>query len=98
MLRFIAAASLTAVAVFGCFANAQPPKNLAGVQVRYVDLDLSDAADARTMLMRIERAAPEVCKYPLGTPMQRRCVAQAVANAVAQLNAPEVTRLYAAGR
>jgi UrcA family protein len=73
------------------------------VPVRYADLDLSRADDAAALLSRLRSAAGRACAIDevrrpgaaLSRAMQD-CREEAVARAVAQLNSPELTRLYAA--
>lgn len=93
---------------FAAAAPAQPPAQLRGDSlVRYGDLDLSREADARTLLNRLDMAATQACG---GRPTLRGnrpgldtflradfqdCHAEALANAVAALQAPVVTKLFA---
>lgn len=108
--RLIAICVLAAAPLFAA-AGAQPASTVRGdAVVRYGDLDLASAAGARVMLARIERAAEEACgRSPYlrdpGSPQinfrmsdYRNCREQSVAQAVASLNAPAVTRLYAETR
>jgi UrcA family protein len=72
------------------------------VVVRYADLDLSRPTDARTLYDRIHAAARQVCQD--GGGMQdlarlrayRRCVDQAMANAVANVSSARVTEIHEA--
>jgi len=91
MLRHIAAL-IAVVAMMASAAPAEPAANVKGVEVHYGDLDLSTPDGAKSMLERIKRAAWDACKLPPGTPVQRRCIAETVTQAVADLKAPEVTR------
>ena len=70
------------------------------VVVRYADLTLSRQADVATLYRRIERAANRVCDAPEPRDLARAaaakpCIARAVADAVAQINSPLLTGLYA---
>ena len=86
-------------------ALAAPPAPDAApiVSVAYADLDLNNAKDAATMLKRIQRAAGEVCRDAPGnagneadTVMRvNACYRQALARAVAGLDAPKVTQAFA---
>lgn len=78
------------------------------VSVSYADLDLSREADAQIMLDRLEAAAREACggdtryrrEHRLSRNQARRefegCVSTALRGAVADLDAPQVRRAYAA--
>jgi UrcA family protein len=95
---------LLAAAHSGFAASAQPapPK----VLVAYADLDLGDWAGATTMLKRIRKAAATVCSqgpFFAGNDAETilridACFRQSVAHAVETLDAPLVTRAYAANR
>ena len=93
-LAALAFSGLTAV------ANAQS-LDVSTRQVSYADLNLSNRAGAEAMLNRIEAAAQQVCGgKPHNGEMQdmtryRACVSAAEKKAVADLNAPMVTQLYA---
>lgn len=97
MSRLIAL-SAAALVASACLAYAQPDKIRQEVVVNYSDLDLSTEAGARTMLDRIAQAAPAACKHRDGLIDHRRCIAETIANSVASLNAPLVTRLYTESR
>jgi len=100
MLSFTAAALLVAAGA----AQAGPPPSPPTVSVAYADLDLANRSDAALMLKRIRHAAADVCtRGPafVGNDADtiRRiddCFRQSVARAVAGLNAPLVSRAYAA--
>jgi UrcA family protein len=71
-------------------------------RVRFADLDLTRSAGAAILYSRIHSAAREVCepaivrfpqKWMVGT---RRCVDEAIARAVADVNAPALTSYYLA--
>lgn len=68
--------------------------------VRFSDLDLNRAADVRVLYGRITVAAEQVCGPELVTgsrlpqPAWRRCVAEAVNSAVAQLDRPALNAYH----
>jgi UrcA family protein len=76
------------------------------VVVRYGDLDLSDARDARTLVRRIDRAARRACgggaylNSTRGVERAREyaafneCRREAVRDALAELDAPQVRLAY----
>lgn len=100
---FVIAALLSA-------ASAEPAAVQGTSKVSYGDLDLSTASGARAMLTRIEKAATQACgrspflREPHSPTIRyamydyRQCREQAVAQAVASLRAPAVSRLYAESR
>lgn len=70
------------------------------LHVAYADLDLTDAHDARVMVQRLNAAADEVCGDKVMSPLlpraaanHRACVADAVAAAAGQVNAPLLTAM-----
>ena len=72
--------------------------------IPYGDLDLADAAGAKTMLGRLERAGGQVCGPAPSTIRDLNgklaydaCLRQAVAEAVRKLDAPAVTAAFQAG-
>lgn len=75
------------------------------VEVRASDLNLNDAHDQRTLALRVERAAREVCDMYAGSeldklPSAQACLAEAREGALAQLQArglPAEARLAGAG-
>jgi len=94
-------ATLALVSIAGAAqAQTHTPSAPPSVSVAYADLDLRQAQDAATMLKRIRRAAGEACRQSPGlvgndadTVLRARdCYRQAVARAVAGLNAPKVTQ------
>lgn len=95
MLRPITVAVAALITSAG-LAYAEPAVPLTGVT--YADLDLSTDAGAAKLVDRLHRAAFKACKYPVGTPVQRRCVAEAVVKAVVAINNPTVTKQYLARR
>lgn len=91
-------------------APGQPSKQrfdrVASVEVPYQDLDLRKDADAKAMLARLQRAAVTACGgnpswHPAFEVMPRRTVAvfqecrrNAIARAVAQIDAPALSRVF----
>jgi UrcA family protein len=89
---FIAASQLAGIAVADDLSG-EPRKQV----VRFDDLDLTRAAGAAVLLGRIQAAAREVCE-PLQPQwmVSRQCMDQALARAVADVNAPMLTDYYVA--
>jgi UrcA family protein len=92
----LSAASLSGV------ASATPVDEVRQQVVKFSDLDLSSQPDAAILYQRIKSAAREVCTMrelpPVEIMAQRqRCASQATARAVAEVNAPLVTRQAANG-
>ena len=90
--------SLSAVAQADEYVTTQT--NIAQIDVRYDDLNLSNRAGARTMLSRIEFAAVRVCggkpdlREVAVVPLFKSCVRIATDDAIDQLGAPLVAKLY----
>ena len=91
-------------------AQAQDPTpgtKTAHISVAYGDLDLDKLADARILYSRLEEAAKKACgpkpfmqpRYdviPEGLKQAyKECLAKALGDAVARLDAPLVSRVYA---
>jgi UrcA family protein len=98
----IAVATLAAGLAVSHAWGASPWQEARSVVVRYTDLDLSRPRDARVLYDRIHAAARLVCRNVGDETADlarlseyRRCVHQAVANAVANVSSTEVTQLYA---
>jgi UrcA family protein len=93
----IAAAALLAGSV-AHLAQATVARNVRQQVVKYADLNLQSEADAAVLLSRIESAARKVCGLhagPLPIELQvhlRTCAVEATARAVADVNAPLLTR------
>ena len=70
--------------------------------VRYHDLDLSDSTGARVLYERIETAAEQVCgpvrPHDVSQAWVRPCIRRAVARAVSDIDAPNLTTLHEALR
>lgn len=70
--------------------------------VSYADLDLSTHDGARALLKRINVAAKEACGpapvmsplTPIAATLHERCITEAAARAVAEVNAPLVVALH----
>ena len=92
-----------ALALTANLASATTPGdiNVKTTVVRYSDLDLSRPEDAHRLYVRIERAAQSVCDAPPVADLPRiqaskRCIQQAVSDAVAQVRAAQPAQhLYA---
>ena len=92
----IATIALIAVAAPGlAAAETLAAESATSLAVRYNDLDLQNAPDAKAMLHRIRKVAVEVCQ-PGETGFDaiarfETCYREAVDDAVARLDAPRVT-------
>jgi UrcA family protein len=69
--------------------------------VRFTDLDLTRSAGAAELYARIKSAAAEVCQPVPAREVEsvlrsQRCMQQAIARAVADVNAPALTSYYLA--
>ena len=92
-----------AIASLSVGAQAQPiyVSSIPQIDVFYADLNLSSPAGAEVMLRRIRFAAASVCGgRPDGREIAdatrfRACVAAAVSNAVAEVNAAMVSQFHA---
>jgi UrcA family protein len=98
-IALVAAGAAAATLIAPAMAQAQDVGARA-VRVRYADLDLSQPADASRMLARLHHAAKEVCDDPGIRPLifragERLCEKAALDHAVASLNAPMLSALYA---
>lgn len=98
---------LTATALFAALALAsdadasEPAYSGHQVRVSYGDLNLSNPAGAKAMLNRLDRAAERACgNVPDSRNLAamrafRLCAKTALADAVNELGAPQVTALHA---
>lgn len=100
-ILLVAALCLPLAAPLAMAEDAPGAADARAITVAYDDLDLSASDDAAQMLARLRRAAFRACSSPeidTPTPEARRqsqaCRADAVESAVAQLDAPELTRLH----
>ena len=80
---------------------AAEPVNKQGAPVSYADLDLRSEAGARTLLVRITKAAKSACGelthsalLPREGAHHRVCVTEAVDAAVARVDSPVLAALY----
>jgi len=91
-------------------ADPAPEPAAVRISVAYGDLDLDKPTDARILFMRLENAAKRACgPAPFMQPLYgvipeglkqtyKECIAGAVGDAVARLDAPLVSRIYAETR
>jgi len=98
----LSAALWIASTVVPASAQVAPPQIVTNIGVRYGDLDLKSASDARIMLTRLERAATKACggkPVPTSPGDQvglakrdeyRRCKAAAMERSTLRLGAPLV--------
>jgi UrcA family protein len=108
MLKSLIVAGFSAAALLASPALAQSMESEAparAVPVSYADLDLSQTADAQTLLQRLRYAATAACEQNAAAQGNARleraieqCRTEALDSAVAQLDQPELTRLHAARR
>jgi UrcA family protein len=92
---------LIATAIFGALASsfsavsAADPSS-AGITVKFADLNISKPSDARVLYKRIRAAALDACSYYWfeTDAAEARCVHDAIANAVAKVNQPELSAVY----
>ena len=98
MKKFAIAAAVMAGCLIGT-AQATAPVRAFQQVVRYSDLNLESKADAAILLGRIESAARKVCGLRRSGPMPleiqarlQMCADDATARAVADVNAPQLTR------
>ncbi|HWH46783.1 MAG TPA: UrcA family protein [Burkholderiales bacterium] len=87
--------------------NPAPGTKTAHISVAYGDLDLDKLADARILYSRLEKAAKRACgpnpfmesrsdMMPVGLKQTyNECRARALGDAVARLDAPLLSRVYA---
>ena len=95
----LALASLGCLAVSSAaLADGGPHYVAHHVTVRYDDLNLSSAAGANTLYLRIVGAARISCGYEGRSLLEARewqsCYKNAVADAVAAVNSPNLTTIY----
>ena len=96
------AALLTAAVLSAGVAQAESPSiDMRQIRVSYGDLNLSHARGAERLYRRLQAAAAEVCRSPVGDPIlarvrQKTCVNEATEAAVASVNEPELTKVHVA--
>jgi UrcA family protein len=106
MIKSLIVTGFSAAALMATPAMAQSVKEDArAVPVSYADLDLTQAADAQLLLQRLRYAASAACEQNAAAQGNARleraidqCRTDALDSAVAQLDQPELTRLYVAQR
>jgi UrcA family protein len=98
----IAAAALTAlISSFSAVCNAADATEVRTTIVKYADLDVSTSQGAATLYNRIRVASEGVCSPPgqgdLAAKFRsQQCVKQAIAGAVAKVNQPALSAVFAA--
>jgi UrcA family protein len=80
----------------GAATAAAPPEQLPAIHVNFADLNLDHPAGAAALYVRIMRAARAVCESPglrdlAAVQRADKCINEAIARAVAQVDAPLVT-------
>jgi len=93
----IALAAVTLVVAFAGGAYAQEAPQ---VHVKYADLNVNTTVDANVLYRRIRAAAEQVCAVPNRRELARwaqaeSCTTRAVAEAVAKVDAPSLTHVFA---
>ena len=92
----VALLALQGPAYAGDLSDAGP-----SIAVSYAELNLNSNAGAEKLYHRIVGAAERVCGPPVdntnmfGVFSRRRCVSEAIARAVAEVDAPALTRYFA---
>jgi UrcA family protein len=98
--RLIPAGALLAFTLLQAGVSlADPARESQHMAVNYADLNLSSRAGAEAMYRRLQAAAERVCPITgvaahFDAIQQRSCMHRAIAEAVAQMNAPLVTQLH----
>jgi len=95
-----------AIVSLGCFASAADASDVShdplARTVSFAGLKLSRESDVKLLYGRIHAAAELVCApLAIGGPIEatlrsQRCIRESVARAIADVNAPALTRYYAA--
>jgi UrcA family protein len=97
LLKLVATAGFFALSCAATHANAQDQPTVADVSrdqvtysVRYSDLDLSRAKEAKVLYLRIRYAAETLCAHAAtwGRKEGEACVRKSVDEAVARVNSP----------
>jgi UrcA family protein len=100
-----ASCCLLAFVLFGCVSRAvsdlSHSEGVPQKKVSYAGLDLNSEEGARILFRRLKFAAGQVCEPLEGQRLEqkqrwRECYERALANAVTQVNYPQVTMLYQA--
>lgn len=95
------AGACAALAVTTVSIAAAPSDEVRSMKVRYDDLNLATAAGVDTLYHRISSAATVVCPIEDGRNLRmvaimERCRADAIANAVRDVNNPQLALVHAA--
>lgn len=92
---------LVATAIFGALASSfsvvsAADPNSADVTVRFADLNIASPSGALVLYERIRAAAQGVCSYYWfkTDADEARCVQNAIANAVTEVNRPALSAVY----
>jgi len=104
LLGLCATGALASAGEPGLLVSERPDPDTRALEVRVSDLDLADAKAQRTLAIRVDRAARQVCDIYAGSeldklPSAQACLTEARAGALAQLEARGVpaATLAAAG-
>jgi len=94
-LRVVVAAAAVCAALAGGVRADEAPQ----VHVSYADLNLNTSQGATALYQRIHGAAVQVCALPLAQDLGQAtkikvCMARAIAESVAAVNNPNLTRVY----
>ncbi|HAE29411.1 MULTISPECIES: UrcA family protein [Hyphomonas] len=99
ILSLAASATLAGAALFAAPAFAEVQRDLQ-LDVQYDAAALDTASGAEKVLNSLQEQAIDACRYTrpvAGAPrVDDVCVSEIIAKAVMQINAPELTRVYAA--
>ena len=103
VLMGIASGAVSASPASAAVSASPASASTSSVTVRYVELDLSRSAGAQVLYNRIQQAALEVCNGFVGpfSEMHTRaspCYKDAVENAVAQVNSPQLSAIHRTSR
>ena len=93
---------LIATAIFGALASsfsavsAADTSSSVSITVKFADLKISNPSSAHVLYERIRAAAQGACSYYWfkTDADEARCVHDAIANAVAEVNQPELSAVY----
>ena len=96
----VACAALCVTGVASGAYAAEPTDDILTREVSLAGLNLTRQADVERLYLRIAGAADQVCEPVSAASLEarlrvKRCVADAIARTVADVNAPALTRYYA---
>ncbi len=99
MIARILATGLMSAAMATAQATGASPE-IPAVQVQYADLDLGTEYGAETLYKRIQSAAKQVCPWEDQRNLRawrasQRCISDAIARAVADVNNPQLAKVDA---